>query len=375
MARKSLRFIAAALIIAYLALIPTYLSGRLERNYYNEWMQGEQEPFTGVITCWHIVGFKTYAGSLSSWLEKRAARVEKKHFGVFVTIEAMSVEDCMERLSKGERADIYSFPSGWCGEDMLLELTEQPEAVFLDGIERSGKSEDKQYAIPYVLSGYALLVNSQIAQARSVDSIPDDPTKDGWLLDAAQKMTFTQGKKKEQVYGICGDPVILASLGVKAQSAEFDAFKDKLAGSAVVDARAAGDLLRKLELGQGFVFQLSTITNYTDLVQYMGLDRQIEEGKIPYAMELMRQVVDEGPQENLAGLGGIPAIVLNEDPSFTSELPQKLYQALKKPRVPNTFSLYRMKESLRQAAVAAVSGDESGVSEFNRIFKELVNMP
>ena len=92
-------------------------------------------------------------------------------------------------------------------------------------------------------------------------------------------------------------------------------------------------------------------------------------------MELMRQVVDEGPQENLAGLGGIPAIVLNEDPSFTSELPQKLYQALKKPRVPNTFSLYRMKESLRQAAVSAVSGDESGVSEFNRIFKELVNMP
>ena len=43
--------------------------------------QQSTESYQGIISLWHIVGFKSYQGSMGAWLEKAAAALEKKHKG------------------------------------------------------------------------------------------------------------------------------------------------------------------------------------------------------------------------------------------------------------------------------------------------------
>ena len=75
--------LGALLVLAYLVIMPGYLLQQ-PRDWTLKKQQENQETFAGIITLWHIVDFKPYAGSLGTWLSDRAATFEKRHFGVFI---------------------------------------------------------------------------------------------------------------------------------------------------------------------------------------------------------------------------------------------------------------------------------------------------
>lgn len=59
----------------------------------------------------------------------RAATFEKRHFGVFINVTAMTVEEAQPRMERGERADVYSFPMGWGYMERFAPLPELETGV------------------------------------------------------------------------------------------------------------------------------------------------------------------------------------------------------------------------------------------------------
>lgn len=70
--RRIISLIMATAMVLYVIFIPQYLQDQLERDPYREWISPNDEPYSGIINVWHIVGFKPYLGSVGSWLKNRA---------------------------------------------------------------------------------------------------------------------------------------------------------------------------------------------------------------------------------------------------------------------------------------------------------------
>ncbi|HMM31532.1 MAG TPA: hypothetical protein PKB13_07115 [Clostridia bacterium] len=362
--------LAAIFIAAYLIWIPPYIEQGLLQDPYSEWVMPEDEGYTGILTVWHIVGFKPYAGSSGEWLKARAKALEKQHYGIYVEVLSMSLEDCEARLARGETADIYSFPLGWGYAERFLPL-ERSFSGLKAGLLETGMQEGVQYAVPFMLSGYALLVNTKLAQARQV-TLPEVAVDAQWLNDAAKKLTYETGKNRKVNYeGLTGSAVVAMLLGAAVTVGDYTVFQAQRAGMAVAELRAAGDLTRAQTAAKGFAFEALPLNNYTDLVQYLGIARGIDARKLPYAYEYLQIAVEEKAQEALRMLGAFP--VTDAELSYEQAIVQQTYELLKDPVIPNAFLYQRYKSALLDTANRALNGDEAAKTDFLGRVEELVN--
>ena len=137
-------------IIAFMVLSPGYIAAH-RRNLTQQYRQQSTESYQGIISLWHIVGFKSYQGSMGAWLEKAAAALEKKHKGVYFEVESMTFSDYEARRERGEKADMYSFPLGW-------EYIEELQSIDMTMPEMRGNMADScryhggVYGLPYAAS-------------------------------------------------------------------------------------------------------------------------------------------------------------------------------------------------------------------------------
>lgn len=360
--------LAAVLAAAYLLLMPGYL--RAQRQELS--LQSKQESgetFSGIITLWHIVGFKPYQGSMGTWLSDRAAAFEKKHFGVFINVTAMTQEEFEARLNRGERADAYSFPLGW-GYAERFQALEDVEAEFLPGLAQTGVWEGERYALPYAMSGYLLLSNSRLEQERSVSLSEEDWRAE--LQEAVDKLTYTYGKKKRQRYGLAGSPLMAALQGLHCQVAPPDAFRGEDAALLLGDIRDAGDLDRLITAGKGFSYRAWPVGNYTDLVQYLAVARDTEAAKLPYIQAYFELILRAEHQDSLLEQGLLPATLLKEEKAAEEPALLALQGALAEPSVPNAFLYQRYRDELASLAQRALEGDASAALDLAGRMKELV---
>lgn len=370
--KRVLAGVLTVCIAAFLALSPSRIYEALGRDRYMEWLKVEPEPFTGILTVWHIAGFKPYEGSAGSWLVGLTKKFERKYNGIFIEVLAMTAEEAELRISRGEKPDLYSFPLGWSYPDRFQKLDAAAHS-FIGNLGSCGTAEGKCYAIPFMMSGYMLLVNTEFAQERSL-SLPKK-TEDmsaQWLKEAQKTMTFERGRKKEPIAGLASAPEIAAYLGMEQETAAPETFKSKDAAMVIADLRFTGDSSRALEEGKGFLFEAYPLTSYTDLVQLIGIGREIDERKVIYAAKFIDLVLEEKAQASLFEKGAFPVIEITEQPEDVPELASMTTQYLRDPVVPNAFLYQRYKNELREAAVRALAGDAAGRKDFDERMKELV---
>ena len=361
--------LGALLVLAYLVIMPGYLLQQ-PRDWTLKKQQENQETFAGIITLWHIVDFKPYAGSLGTWLSDRPATFEKRHFGVFINVTAMTVEECAARMERGERADVYSFPMGWGYMERFAPLPELETAV-KPALAGTGSQDGTAYGVPYAMSGYFLLINSRLEQEKGV-TLSEGDWQAG-LQEAADTLTFTYGKRETQQYGLSGEPILAALLGYTGELAAYSSFSSEAAAMALTDARAAGDLERQQSEGKGFTFQALPLEGYTDLVQYLGIAQDTAEEKRPYIQDYLNIVLSEESQEKLLDLGLLPAIELTVEPGLLSGAPEQLEAALQTAKVPNAFLYQRYQDALASLAQRALAGDAQAREELWERMKELVD--
>lgn len=147
--------------IAFLLLAPAFIAGGIHKNVYTLRAEKLAEKYTGPLSLWHIVSFKTGGESGVSYLKNRAAEFEKINPYVFITVNAMTAEEAEQRLQNGERPDILSFPLGFSVEALLAELPET-QAELLPSVKSIGQKGLQTLAYPYMMGFYTMTINQEV---------------------------------------------------------------------------------------------------------------------------------------------------------------------------------------------------------------------
>jgi len=96
--QKTIAAVLLAAVLLFMIYLPKCAGKMLERDQYREWLEPEEEEFSGVINVWHVVRFKPYMGSVGAWLKKIADRAERRHFDVYFEVESISETEAESRL-------------------------------------------------------------------------------------------------------------------------------------------------------------------------------------------------------------------------------------------------------------------------------------
>lgn len=357
-------------IMLFLVISPEYIITNANRDPYREWRLPEDEAFTGIIDVWHIVGFKAHNGSVSNWLEKRASALEKKHFEVFFEVSAMTLDEYKLRIEQGDRADVYSFPLGLFYQDELLSLGEYELSwsgydIYEQAL-YAGQNSAIQYAVPFMYSGYALLINSDMAGERGININADE----GFDLQVAVDNMTYETETGETVSGVAGNSHIYAMQSVHGELMSYQDFTEQRASMAIGDIRNVADAVTAFENGRGFQVDAIPVTDYTDLVQFLALDRDIAEEKIAYALELISLALEDEAQSELCDLNAYPVIRSLDDMAFNG-IADSVYELLNEPVIPNGFLYKRYKDALDEEAMLAISGDDESRASFMKRIEEL----
>ena len=298
---KIFRTITAVLLAAFLLLGPRLV--HVSRRAIRTGVQSVATPEARVsVTIYHIVSARTYAGSLTSWLKSMAEKYEKKHKGVYLTVEGMTDPYYAERVAYGRMPDGYSFFSGALDADALqpigLTSDELTEGLF-----------DTEYAVPYGYSGYAAVTASGNAPLPEANAV------------AALVAGSTEG--------------------------------------IVCDLCTAGDRLRSEEYGG--TYALTPIGSFTDQVAWLGIAREADAQKAEVLRGFYAFLREEPQQRALAKLGAYPALAAAQGEAVIDKAIDAAYAAVE---TVDPFAYAACRDALRADAAAALAGDRERATQF-----------
>ncbi len=366
--KKIFAFIISIMTVCYLIFAPAYIIPNLNENAYLEWMMKSRErTFSGIIKVWHIVGFKSYQGSVSLTLSKWAEKIEKKNFGVFFDIEAMTTDEFLLRRQKGERADIYSFPLGLIKKDDFIDIKEYiGEYNFRGNMGEIGLSDEKVLAVPYLYSCYAAICNTEHKSSDIINSIIDSDSN----IVTGENLKSIYEKSK---IPICGNETVIGLMDYNGHSiSSNDEFTSSNALMSISDLRYIGDIIRRYNNGKGFSYNTYAIDNdFTDEVQLIGVDSNIEKEKITYVAKLIDYALSENGQKDVMALKSFP-VIENVAVDFNGDdMINSLFNKLNEPTIINTFDYSENKERLFEKAKEFIISENNQKNECKELFKLL----
>jgi len=363
--KTALRVILAAACAAFLLFSPPHLRAALSSDPYRAFFLPERPAWNGILTLWHVVGFKPYQGSVTAYLESCVATYEKANPGIYVEVLGMDPAGMEERLDRGERPDIWSFSCGSLYPEQLapLNLTEVPDFV---GNLRPAAWEGVTYAVPYLYSGHFLLGNPLRVQ----DAGLSWPGAEGVTAEYLQTALDAALGGRPQLTVTAFDGARLGLAGEASPEGDFTAGQVALR---IGDARAAGDLSRRQTNDpKAFTFDAMPLSDgFTDQVQYLGLAAGIDEDAAVHARALIGTFLESRAQGKIAALGAMPAVAeARENAAYTEGLLQSLAAAYAEPLSPDPFLWQRHRAALEEEAARAMAGDAAAKTAFDQRLRE-----
>lgn len=341
------RYAAAVLIVAYLILTPDLIRRGLAREPYVEWLTPEKPAWEGRIELWHIVSFKVWQGSVTHYLEERAAAYGAGHTGVHIEVIGMTVAQFESRVARGAFPDAYSFPTGLLYAERL-QATDYGTPEFRGNI-CAAAVDGETYAVPWMMSGYFLAGNMQL-MAKYHLTMPEQA--DAEFLQSV--LSVDAGAPQLAM------PALLAArAGLGGALAADGDFTGGRAALAVLDARTVGELVR----GAGMPLSVLPYASWTDQVQYLGASRQTDAARAAIVADFAEFLLSDGEQNRLSTLGALP-VTAAAAPAYTAPEVETLWEAASEPVAPEPFAYQRHRDALEAEAAAALAGDEYAKKSF-----------
>lgn len=210
--KRAFTLFLCLLMAAFLVTGPILLE-RYKVDYDKSYEHMKRKiTWRGVITVWDYPRLNTKDGTRLSWITAKIKQFEKLHPGVYIDFKELDSTNGATLLkaaaSTGAYPDIAPVGSEYyyMAEGLLEELddyiTEEEKADFLPSALESATYRGKLYGLPWMMTGYTLLLNTQLFNERNV-AIPQDGD---WtyeqFLEAVKQLTFDTNKKKgPDVYG------------------------------------------------------------------------------------------------------------------------------------------------------------------------------
>lgn len=302
-----------------------------------------------------------YSGAVGNILKDEAANLTGKHFGVYFNVIAMSEDEFRERTARGESADIYSYPLGFEYSDKLMRLDENELPHIKGRLSDSGRDNGILYAVLYLYSGYCFAENCEINKSTNSEAPLDSD--------------FLNNILKYNESAVCGNELISVICGLDKCTGNTDRFKSGECEFAVADFRTAGDCIRKYESGKGFSGRYVPCTHFTDLVQFLCINKSIDEGKVSYAYEFINSILSEKVQKKLPEMGAYTVtdcFDTEELRDMYSSIAYDAFSTYLSPEIPNFFEYRRCKDTLFEDSQKALDGDTDAVKRVKERVNEMI---
>ena len=143
----------------------------------------EKTEWTGVITLWDYPRLDIRTGTRFGWIKSKIRQFEKQNPGVYIELRELDWNEGPSFLKAaakiGANPDIapigsdYFFISGGYLEGLDGYISLEERADFISSILDTAMYNGKTYGIPWMMTGYTMLLNTDIFSERNV-SLPEN---------------------------------------------------------------------------------------------------------------------------------------------------------------------------------------------------------
>lgn len=362
-----------AYFLCALALILICISPWLILSYYEK--LPESPYFQGILSLWHIPGWRTGGSSGAAFLQKRITQFEGQNPHVFIELRTLSAKEAAQALQSGEKPDIISYPYG---TNTALEMSALPavDTIF---------SDVPDTAYPYMCGGYCLLVNTDMLAQSGINIKSDWGIRPEALLEAS-----TTGVGFDAEDGCTSLPALALHAYPEAQKPQistwgepsapeaalsvdgvwengFDAFCAGDAGLLIASHRQLFEAAEQYTQGEVPPFTAYAVGPYTDMVQMISVARQQEDDLRQEAAESFALfLLCDSAQKKLEALGVFP-VKPGLDIYRQSDIYFAMYEQLS---VGAVLPHEGTKETLDTLAKSAFGGNEHDLKRLRRLLGE-----
>ena len=207
------------------------------------------EVETKIYTVWHVETFEGGGKARVDYLKAVARKIEAENTGVLIMVKTIDPARLEDELEAGQ-PNIISFGYG-VGDIVLPYLKTLDNAYSVrDELVKSGMFNNTLYALPFIVSGYAMITHGSLTENFHCGSEWTNPNM------IYERMNLT--------------PV--------EQESQYEAYKDFVNDKTSTLLGTARDVFRVNNLNAiGRTTAIITpVDSYTDLIQYLGLIKSDE---------------------------------------------------------------------------------------------------
>jgi len=178
---------------------------RVDYNKSYEKMKAETH-WRGVITVWDYPRLNSTNGTRFSWISAKIKQFEKLHPGVYIDFKELDVTSGATLLKAAANTGAYPdvapigsdfyFMSEGALENLDPYIEEGEKSDFLPAALESATYKGNLYGLPWMMTGYTLLLNTQLFNERNVPI----PENGNWtyeqFVEALKQLTYNKDKKK-----------------------------------------------------------------------------------------------------------------------------------------------------------------------------------
>ncbi len=373
--KEKTSYLLSAILILFVLFMPSFIQSKVDSESYEDWLTPDQPAWQGQLSLWAVVGFPVSQNTLNGWVKSIVSSFERDNFGVYVDVEVLKYDDAKQRMSQGEMPDVVLFPSGFFESPVdKLEVLKDNDTI-RDDVQESAIFEGAIYAYPVMMGGYGLVVNED----RGMQALIEPPTGINYSVDDIILMADgNQG-------GICFDNSEFCNPGfslVRAisnsdnsdyrwwsnQSKEYSEFESNKLLLCLGTHKTSAQTQSNYENGNGFASSNWAVSDFTDMVQYVGTTAGKDENKFSVCSLLANSFVSPETQESLKDIGMFKVIEsepLYEDDNRFFAVEQVLSSST---YIPNCFGYEQVRERWSELMNRCNNGD---VEAFNQLLNEM----
>ncbi|MDF2840520.1 MAG: extracellular solute-binding protein [Clostridia bacterium] len=210
--RRAFTLFLCLLMLVLVAVGPIMLQRyRVDYNKSFEHMKNEI-TWRGVITVWDYPRLNTQNGTRLTWISAKIKQFEKQNPGVYIDFKELDPAGGYTLLkaaaSTGAYPDVapvgsdYYFMSEGLLEPLDEYITETDKVDFLPASLESASYEGKLYGLPWMMTGYTMLLNTALFNEKNVPIPQDGNWTYEQFAEAAKQLTYdTNRKKGPDVFG------------------------------------------------------------------------------------------------------------------------------------------------------------------------------
>lgn len=324
---NTLKILLCVLCILFLILTPNHIFNKQiyskDINKYLSKLTSEQV----VIDLWHIESFEGGKKSRKKYLEEIGIKFNKINPNIFVSVWPLTEEQLFLNLQNGLLPDAFSFSVG-SGSLLTSYLKTLPTNINVrENLQEYSKINKQILAYPYMLSCYvAISKNSTQNNLKAILNSKVEKNKFGYTFCTQTNINVAQVLLESNIQNINRNLFLNSS-------STYQSYTNFVLGKANTLIGTMRDYYRcknREELGKIHSCYYEPLTVYSDLIQYIGINKNISETKSTACQNFLNYLLNSNSQNLIKdyGLFSTTNLKIYQNTELT-QTEQKLFNSLK----------------------------------------------